>query len=164
MKALNLFIIGLAVLMVTSATALAQSKGHIKLKSVAEVEKTVFNAEGAKEIKRVPAAKVIPGTEVIFSQHYENVSSETAENAVITNPIPEHMIYKAGSAAGSGTRITFSVDNGKSYNIPAKLFVFDAAGRKYPARPQDYTHIRWTFETPLPAGARGVVSFRAILE
>jgi uncharacterized repeat protein (TIGR01451 family) len=149
-------------LLVLPAAALAQ--GHIELQSVAEVEREVMNEEGKIEIKRLPAGKVVPGTEVIFSQRYQNISKETAENAVITNPMPEHMVYAQGSADGSGTRITFSVDNGKSYNIPAKLFVYDAAGRKYPARPKDYTHIRWTFENPLPSGARGAVSFRAILE
>jgi hypothetical protein len=74
------------------------------------------------------------------------------------------MIYTYRSAQGEGTRITFSVDNGQSYNIPAKLFVFDTTGRKFPARPKDYTHIRWTFTHPLPSGAKGEVSFRAILE
>jgi uncharacterized repeat protein (TIGR01451 family) len=155
-------ILTLMLLLIIPAAALAQ--GSIQLRSVAQVEKKVMNAEGKIEVKRVPAAKVVPGTEVIFSQHYENIGDNTAENALITNPIPGHMVYKAGSASGSGTHITFSVDNGKSYNIPAKLFVFDASGRKYPAGPKDYTHIRWAFENPLPSGAKGTVSFRAILE
>ena len=164
MKARDVWIIWLAVLLVLPAASWAQSKGHIKLTSVAEVEKEVFNSEGKKEVKRVPAAKVLPGSEVIFSTRYENASKDKAENAVITNPIPEHMIYKLNSAQGAGTQITFSIDNGKSYNIPAELFVMDAAGRKFPARPKDYTHIRWTFKTPLPSGAKGDVSFRAILK
>jgi len=151
-------------LVLLSLPAAALAQGHIRLQSVAEVEKTIVNAAGKTEIERVTASRVVPGTEVIFSQRYENISEQDAENAVITNPIPEHMIYKADSARGTGTRIAFSVDDGKSYNIPAKLFVFDAAGRKFPARPKDYTHIRWTFENPLPSGAKGVVSFRAILE
>ena len=164
MKARNLWIIWLAVLLALPVAGWAQSKGHIKLTSVAEVEKEVFNAEGKKEIRRVPATKVIPGSEVIFTTLYENISKDKAENAVITNAVPEHMLYKQASATGAGTRITFSIDNGKSYNIPSQLFVMDAAGRKFPARPQDYTHIRWTFDTPLPSGAKGDVSFRAILK
>ena len=152
----------LVLLLAIPAMVLAQ--GNIRLQSVAEVEKKVVNAEGKIEIKRVQATKVLPGTVVIFPQHYENMGNETAENAVITNPVPQHMVYKTGSAEGVGTRITFSVDSGKSFNIPAKLFVIDAAGRKFPARAKDYTHIRWTFENPLPSGAKGTVSFRAILE
>ncbi len=164
MKASKVLLVGIVLLVAMPLSAWSQSKGHIQLQSVAEVEQQVMNAEGKKEIRTVPAAKVVPGTEVIFAQRYENVSKETAESAVITNPIPEHMIYKDGSVQGRGTRITFSVDNGQSYNIPAKLFVLDAAGREFPARPKDYTHIRWTFTHPLPSGAKGEVSFRAILE
>jgi uncharacterized repeat protein (TIGR01451 family) len=147
-----------------AATAVAWAQGHIKLTSVAQIEKEVFNEEGKKVVKRVPAEKVIPGTEVIFTTHYENISKDVAENAVITNPVPQHMIYQDGSARGGGAVITYSVDGGKTYDTPAKLFVFDKAGRKFAARPQDYTHIRWTFDTPLPSGAKGDVSFRAVLE
>ena len=164
MKASKVLLIGIALLVAMPLSAWAQAKGHIQLQSVAEVEQEVMNAEGKMEIKRMPAAKVIPGTEVIFTQRYKNVSKESAENAVITNPIPGHMLYKEGSAQGEGARITYSVDNGQSYNIPAKLFVYDAAGRKFPARAKDYTHIRWTFTRPLPSGGTGEVSFRAILE
>jgi hypothetical protein len=164
MKASKVLLIGIALLVAMPLCAWSQSKGHIQLQSVAEVEQEVMNAEGKKEIRRIPATKVVPGTEVIFTQRYENISKETAESTVITNPVPEHMLYKDGTAQGKSTSITFSVDNGQSYNIPAKLFVFDATGRKFPARPKDYTHIRWTFTHPLPSGAKGEVSFRAILE
>jgi uncharacterized repeat protein (TIGR01451 family) len=164
MKANHVLLIAIALLLAAPLSAWSQSKGHIRLQSQALVEQEVMNAEGKKVIERVPAAKVVPGTEVIFSQRYENIGHESAENAVITNPIPEHMLYKSGSAVGEGAQIMFSVDHGKSYNIPGKLFVFDAAGRKFPARPKDYTHVRWTFTTPLPSGAKGEVSFRAILE
>jgi hypothetical protein len=164
MSVKKIVLMGIVLLIAVPLSAWSQSRGHIVLQSVAEVEQAVMNAEGKKEIKRVPAAKVVPGTEVIFSQRYENIGKQPADNAVITSPIPEHMLYKDGSAQGEGTRITFSVDHGQSYNIPAKLFIFDAAGRKFPARAKDYTHIRWTVIHPLPSGARGEVSFRAILE
>jgi uncharacterized repeat protein (TIGR01451 family) len=164
MKAKSIWIIWLAVLLALPVASWAQSKGHIKLTSVAEMEKEVFNQEGQKVVQRVPAAKVLPGSEVIFTTRYENVSKEQAENAVITNPVPEHMSYRQNSAQGAGARVTFSIDNGKSYNIPNQLFVTDAAGRKFPARPKDYTHIRWTFENSLSSGAKGDVSFRAILK
>jgi uncharacterized repeat protein (TIGR01451 family) len=149
-------------LLVLPAVALAQN--HIQLQSVAEVEKTVFNEEGQKEIKRLPAEKVLPGSEVIFTTYYENISKENVERAVITNPVPDHMVYSSGTASGLGAQITYSVDNGQSYDIPANLFVFDATGRKYPARAKDYTHIRWTFEDPLQSGTKGEVRFRAILQ
>jgi uncharacterized repeat protein (TIGR01451 family) len=87
-------------LLVLPAVALAQN--HIQLQSVAEVEKTVFNEEGQKEIKRLPAEKVLPGSEVIFTTYYENISKENVERAVITNPVPDHMVYSSGTASGFG--------------------------------------------------------------
>jgi uncharacterized repeat protein (TIGR01451 family) len=157
-------IVSAALGVLLAAHVAAWAQGHIKLTSVAQIEKEVLNEEGKKVIQRAPAEKVIPGTEVIFTTFYENISSEVAQNAVITNPIPEHMRFQEGSAKGGGAAITYSVDGGKTYDTPAKLFVFDSTGRKFPARPQDYTHIRWTFDTPLPSGAKGEVSFRAVLE
>lgn len=154
----------IVIAMVALTAAWAYAQGHIQLKSAALVEKEVFNEEGRKELRQVPAAKVLPGTEVIFMTYYHNTSNDVAENAVITNPVPEHMIYTKGSARGQGARITFSVDGGTTYDLPTKLFVYDASGRKFPARPQDYTHIRWSFGEPLPPGAKGEVSFRAILQ
>jgi uncharacterized repeat protein (TIGR01451 family) len=150
--------------LIATAAAWAQDQGHINLTSRAEVEKEVVGSDGQKQIQRLPAAKVIPGTEVIFTTAYENTSGQTAENAVITNPMPAHMIYRQGTAAGAGTRITFSVDQGKTFAPPAELFIYDAAGRKYPAEAKDYTHVRWTMEHPLPPGRDGEVSFRAILQ
>jgi len=152
------------VLLLLVLPAMVWAQNHIQLRSVAEVEKAVVNEEGKKEVKRLPAEKVLPGSEVIFTTYYQNIGKEIIENAVITNPVPEHMLYSEGSALGAGTRIAFSVDNGQSYDIPARLFIFDATGRKFPARVQDYTHIRWTFDKPLPSGAKGEVSFRAILK
>lgn len=164
MRKANVCLIGVAAVLIMATTTWAFAQGHIKLTSAAEVEQQVFNEEGKKEVKRVPAEKVVPGSEVIFTSNYENVSRETAEKAVITNPVPEHMVYVGESAQGKGVRITFSVDNGRTYDIPARLFVLDAAGRKSPAQPSDITHIRWTLEAPLPPGAKGSVSFRAVLE
>jgi uncharacterized repeat protein (TIGR01451 family) len=153
----------LAVLL-CAAAAWAQAQAHIKLVSKAEVEQVSVGTDGNKQVQRQPATKVLPGSRVIFTTEYENTSKQAAENAVITNPMPEHMIYVDGSAEGINTRITFSVDKGKSFAVPTELFLYDSAGRKYPALAKDYTHIRWTMERPLPPGAKGEVSFQAILQ
>jgi uncharacterized repeat protein (TIGR01451 family) len=149
---------------VTGGTPWAQEKGNIELKAVAEVEVEEFNEEGMKVIKRVPAGKVLPGTEVIYTVFYTNVGKAPAEKVIITNPIPEHMVYKEGSGFGEGTVITFSVDKGKTYDVPENLKVVGDDGKGHPAKASDYTHVRWSFPGPLPAHAEGHVSFRAILE
>jgi uncharacterized repeat protein (TIGR01451 family) len=149
---------------VTAGTLWAQKKGDIELKAVAEIEIEDFNEEGKKEIKRVPAVKVIPGGEVIYTIYYTNRGQNTTDNVVITNPIPEHMVYKDSSASGDGTAIVFSVDDGKTFDTPENLKIKDAAGKEFPAVASDYTHIRWVLLSSLPLNASGQVGFSAILE
>ena len=149
---------------VTAGALWAQKKGDIELKAVAEIEIEDFNSEGKKEIKRVPAVKVIPGEEVIYTIHYTNSGQKTTDNVVITNPLPEHMRYKDSSAAGVGATIVFSVDGGKTFATPENLKIQDALGREFPAAASDYTHIRWVLLSSLPLNAKGQVGFRAVLE
>lgn len=150
--------------LILSSAVKAQAKGNIELKSVAEMEVEKFNEEGKKEIVRVPAAKVIPGNEVIFTNHYVNVSQEELENVVITNPIPQHMVYTEASAIGEETFISYSIDGGKTYDVPENLKKVGVDGEMHQARPSDYTHIRWNFQKPVPQNATGFVSFRARLQ
>ena len=165
MQRLTLILLPLLILAVASPVlAVAQEKGTIELKSIAEVEVEDFNAEGKKVTKRIPAAKVVPGSEVIYTNVYTNVGKEAAANVVITNPIPKHMQYQPSSAEGAETAITFSVDGGQSYDSPGRLMVVEADGSKRPAKPSEYTHIRWARQKPLDPGADGQVSFMAILE
>lgn len=145
------------------AAALAQQKGAVQLLSLAEVEIKAKNEAGKEEIKRVPAASanVTPGDTVIFTNNYINNGDQPAESVVITNPVPVHMLYVDGSAAGENARIEFSVDKGKSYGLPGALIVILGEGKERPARPDDYTHVRWTLKKPVPPAGSGSVMFRA---
>lgn len=165
MKKLTLTVLCLILTVFVSANTLwAQKKGDIELKALAEIEIEDFNEEGKKEIKRVPAVKVIPGEEVIYTIYYTNSGQKTTDNVVITNPLPEHMRYKDSSATGDGTAIVFSVDDGKTFAVPENLKVQDALGKEIPAVASDYTHIRWVLQSSLPLDAKGQVGFNAILE
>jgi uncharacterized repeat protein (TIGR01451 family) len=154
----------LLIAFVPNSAVWAQPKGNIELKAVAEVEMEVINAKGEKELTRVPVTRVVPGDEVVYTLLYTNIGQEPADNVVITDPVPEHMIYTEGSASGADTVITFSVDNGATYDLPAKLKIVDADGKTRPAKGADYTHIRWTLTKSLTPGGKGHVSFRALLE
>lgn len=140
----------------------AQQKGSIELKSLAEVEVVQTDAAGKKTVSRVDAAtaKVVPGDVVVFTTEYRNIGSKPTESVVITNPVPEHVVYVDKSAVGRGARIDFSVDGGKGYATAGKLVVTEA-GKKRKAGAQDYTHIRWTLTKPVPPGGKGNVSFKA---
>ena len=165
MKRLTLVLLPILILVLAGSwPALAQEKGTIELKSIAEIEVEDFNAEGQKVIKRVPATKVVPGTEVIYTNFYTNVGTEAASKVVITNPIPEHMQYVNASAAGAGMTITFSIDGGNTYDEPAQLMKVQADGTKRLAKPAEYTHIRWVRQKALDPGEKGEVSFKARLE
>ena len=149
---------------VGTATLWAQQEGGIELNAVVEMEKEVINAKGEKELTRVPVARAVPGDEVIYTIHYTNTSQKQVDNVVIIDPIPEHMVYTPGSAAGVDTVIVFSVDKGKTYDFPQKLTVTATDGSIRRARASDYTHIKWTRQKSLLPGEKGRVSFRARLE
>lgn len=153
----------LCIMLLLTIQAKAADKGTIELKSVSEVEVTVKNEKGEKEVKRVEAAKanVAPGDTVIFTNYYTNKGDKPASDVVITNPVPEHMLYLDGTAEGKGAKIDFSVDKGKTYAPAAKLKVKGTDGKERPAAATDYTNIRWTLEKPLEKGGKGSVSFRA---
>jgi uncharacterized repeat protein (TIGR01451 family) len=163
-KRFSSIIIMFTVLCVIGSPAWAVGKSSIELTSVAELEKEAFNEEGMKVLKRVPAAKVIPGDEVIYTISYSNQGKEKADNVLITNPIPEHMLYQNGSASGTGSSITFSVDGGKTYDLPEKLTIVNSNGKKVPAKSSDFTHIRWTLNQSVKPGEKGQVVYRALLE
>ncbi len=147
-----------------SSVAVAQEETGMALTVSAWEEEEVVAANGQTELRRVEAVSIVPGDIVIYTIGYVNRGIAPAENVVIDNPIPEHMIYRGGSAIGLGTTITFSVDGGKNYAAPANLKVKEKDGTVRPARPEDYTHRRWTLTAPVPVGAEGYVEYRAFLE
>ena len=161
----TLLAMSFALLLLLPAPAPAQQTGGIVLTSVSEVEVVKQNAEGKKEVKRVDAAKaaVVPGDTVIFTVSYANTDTKPADRVVVINPVPQHMTYLDKSAEGKGAVIEFSVDGGKTYAAPGKLTVADK-GQQRPATAADYTHIKWTMGKPLAPGAKGSVSFRAVLK
>ena len=139
-------------------------KPGIEISATAEVEVVVKAADGREETKRVPAAKVVPGTTVIYTLHARNASEKPASDVVVTDPIPEQVEYVDGSTTGDGTRVTFSVDGGKTWGAKGALKVKGQDGAMRAALPGDFTHIRWEFEKPLAPGESRAVSFRAKVE
>ena len=149
-------------LLLISSTAWAQQKGAVELITKAEVDVTTTNGQGVKEVKRVEASKanVVPGDKVIYTITYKNNGAKPATAVVVKDPVPEHMVYIEGSAAGEGAKIEFSIDHGKTYGPAGGLTVADAQGKKRKAVAADYTHIRWTIAKVAPGG-KGSVTFNA---
>lgn len=157
------FLTTMGLLLLLALPVQAAEKGGIELKSTAEVDITVKNDKGAKEVMRVDAANanVVPGDTVIFTTHYANLGSQPATNVVIHNPVPAHMLYLDDSAAGEGARIEFSIDNGKTFARPEQLKIKTTEGKERMATAAEYTHIRWTILGEIGPGAKGLVSYKA---
>lgn len=156
--------ISIALLSGWALSALADQPGHIKLQTQGFQQKVTVAKDGTKHTDVVPADHVLPGTEVIWNVNYEIVGNQPVTDAVITDPVPQNMEYVAGSAAGEKAEITFSVDGGKTFNTPDQLQVKNPDGSLRTALPKDYTTVRWVLKGTLASGAKGTVTFHAILQ
>jgi len=142
----------------------ASAEGEITLQAIAQQEVKVVAEDGTETTKIIPAEKVVPGDEVIYTITARNNSDKPVESVVIHDPIPVHMTYVAGSAKSEGSVLTFSVDGGKSFDHPDKLQVIDESGAAKKAEAKDYTDIRWTLVSAIPPSGEKSVSFRALLK
>jgi len=155
-------VIAAAVLWYAAAPAAAQQQGLLEIRTTVEKEELVVAADGSEETRLVPAEKVVPGDEVVYTVSFANVGEEPAENVVIINPLPAELSYIDGSATAPEADVQFSVDGGASYGPAADLRVEDEAGTR-PAMPDEFTHIRWVMSEALAPGERGTARVRARL-
>ena len=154
----------MAMLFLATATiANAQDRGCVELKTVAEVEQQYTNEQGQPATRLMPAEKVVPGNEVVWTITARNLCDKPVADVVIANPVPEQMTFVANSAVGVGTDIQYSLD-GKAFAAPASLTVRDANGASRAARPDEYRAVRWTYKAAFPAGATAYVRYRALVK
>ncbi|NOT18603.1 MAG: hypothetical protein HOP20_11150 [Sulfuriferula sp.] len=145
-------------------TVYALEKGAIEVKSIAEVEIKAKNAKGVMETKREPVTLATPGTVVIYTTSFRNVSTKPAGGISIVNPIDKNVGLVAGSVFGDNTDVTYSVDAGKTYAAADKIIVKTAEGRERPALPSDFNSIRWQYKGDLAPNKVGEVGFRAVIK
>jgi len=145
-----------------ATTALEQTadRGCIELKTVAEIQETYTDARGNEATRLVPAAKVVPGDEVVWTIVANNVCTTPAGDVAITNPVPQHMRYVGASAFGPGAQIVFSLD-GSTFAAPDALVVAEADGSRRPARADEYSAIRWVLPRPMGPSESMTVRYRA---
>ena len=160
MKHMMKLLAGLAILV--APAAFAQETGHLNVRTVVQKEEVTVNDAGETERRLVVADTVVPGDDVVYTITFTNISNDAAENVVITNPISENLTYINGSAFGPGTVIEFSIDGGQSFAAAEQLRV-SLNGEFRTARAEDFTHVRWTMQNDLQAGAQGMAQFRARL-
>ena len=150
-------------LMLTALSFSAAAQPHLDIKTVVNKEETFINDNGESDKRLVAADVVVPGETVFYTITFTNVSDESADNIVITNPIANDLVYVDGSAFGPGADLQFSVDGGKTYAAAADLTV-NEDGVTRAANARDFTHVRWIMKNTLDAGAQATARFAAVLE
>ncbi len=132
----------------------------IELHLVVKEEIVSQNAQGKKVLSLVEPTSVIPGDMIVYTTHYHNTGKETADNVVITTPIPKETALVNGSAAVENATVSYSIDGGNHFDAPSNLIVTESRGKTRPATANDYTHIRWQLRHLAPT-AHGSVAFHA---
>lgn len=138
-------------------------RGSIEFKNVAEVEREVTGADGKVEKKREPVSKAVPGTVVIYTSTFKNVSTKGVGNININNPIPANTTLVPASAYGEGMDLSYSADGGKTWATADKVKVKDADGKERPAGISEFTHIKWSLRGELAPGKQGEAGFRVVV-
>ncbi len=160
----SLFTVALLASLGGYSLAANAADGAIKVTSIAEVEVATVGQDGKKSLRRATPEKAVPGTEVFYTNTFENVGRQAASDIVINNPIPNDTTYKAGSAYGKDTVIVFSADGGKTFDAGDKLTVKGADGKQRAALPSEYTNIRWIYKGQLQPGKSSAVGFHAVIK
>jgi uncharacterized repeat protein (TIGR01451 family) len=91
-------------------------------------------------------AVVMPGDSLRYTVSSQNAGDRTAEDLVISQPIPTRTTYELASAnSNSNAEITYSIDNGQTYTEKPTIEVTLPNGQveKRPAPAEAYTHIKW---------------------
>lgn len=140
------------------------ARARAGLELTTRVEKILAGGGADKADARprlVPADDLSPGDELVVTVTFLNTAQHALDGVRITQPIPPRMRYVEGSAVGPRSEVLYSVDGGETYGQPNELGVVAADGVRRAARASDYTDVRWLIKTPLAAGARAFVRFRA---
>jgi uncharacterized repeat protein (TIGR01451 family) len=143
-----------------SAAAAETAPDPIAVKAIAEVEQPVHE-RGRDTNKLAAAERVVSGDAVIYTLEVRNTAATTVPAPTVIFPVPEHMIYTADSAVGPATQVTYSVDGGRTFDVPENLKIAQPGGEPREATAADYTHIRWQLKNALKGNSVAFVRFRA---
>ena len=149
-------------LFLTFANAKEKSLVTIKTNSFQKI--FVKDKNGKKSAKWVKATKVVPGDIVKYVDTIVNDSKQTLKSVKVINPIDKHLIYIAKSANSKAEYgLKFSIDGGKTFKEPSKLFITDKKGKKVLAQAKDYNALEFTVKE-VPANSKVEVSFKTKLK
>lgn len=110
-------------------------------------------------------ANVSPGDVLRYTVHVKNVSEKPISSLAVTQPVPSGTIYTLDTAASEGgakLETLFSIDGGKTFTAKPSVAVTLGDGKieVRSAPSETYTHIRWKFESAVPANFDGKLTYR----
>lgn len=149
-----------------SDNLITQRQARPELKLNLRAEKQVITTESGRKQTSWQALKdgatVNPGDVLRYSLSGRNEGMAPARNLVLNQPIPRQMTYVLGSVqAPSGTKVSFSIDGGRTYSEKPMVKVKQADGKvvEQPAPAEAYTHVRWVLGSEVAAKAMVNVSY-----
>ena len=146
-----------------SGAAQANNKPVTITSQVNEIVKQLDD-QGQPQLVVIAPDSIVPGDRILYTTRFHNNGVQPSDNITITNPIPQQVSYLEGSARGEHCDIVFSADGGKSWGQPAQLKVQMADGQWRAAQASEYTHIRWQYQSVLPAKQSSEISYQAHLK
>jgi len=140
------------------SAALAQNQ--VALTSEVFVERAVTDANGATRVALEAPGVVTPGDRLVFVLSYRNNGGAPASDFVVSNPIPDSVVFDGTESPGA----VYSVDGGRNWGALSALTVRGADGSSRPATFADVNSVQWRFAQPIPAGADGQLRFRGVVK
>ena len=140
-----------------AGTAIAQQilRPEVKLEMSVEKQITVVDENGQEKAewqKLEGEAAVNPGDVLRYSVASSNSGDISAENLVITQPIPAAMTYTIDSQKGNtAASATYSINGGQTFVAEPMVEVKLPTGETemQPAPAEAYTHVKWDFSESL---------------
>jgi uncharacterized repeat protein (TIGR01451 family) len=140
----------------TSGTAIAQNlqrQAPVQMSLAAAKQVMQKDAQGKEQVMWQPLqgkATVQPGDVIRYTVKGENSSDSPVRNLAFTQPIPKQTVYVLNSATvgqNAGARITYSINNGKTFveKPMVQVKLPDGKVEMRPAPAEAYTHVRWNF-------------------
>lgn len=130
-----------------------QRQAPVQMSLAAAKQVVQQDAQGKTQVSWQPLqgkVTVQPGDVIRYTVKGENSSDRPVKNLAFTQPIPKQTVYVLNSATvaqNAGARVTYSIDNGKTFVQKPMVQVKLPNGKveMRPAPAEAYTHIRWNF-------------------
>ena len=111
----------------------------------------------------MPAGKVVPGVEVIWTVTANNICKQPSDKVTINNAVPgAHDLRGEFRRRARAATSRYSLDGKTLRHRRASSRCRRTASTRQ-ARADEYKHIRWVFKNSLQPGATAFARFRAVL-